>query len=228
MHWVVPNRSPGPVPLIRLLQLQMKDPSSQCFTILTTSQTAGFSGQTGIFLKTTVQLALPFGIGLWWLSRKIRTYKDWNLREILIHSNLHSRANSAPGTVPCSTDRCKALTPPLEVPIVTCLSRRLTCQSDNLVYAIACQSCNLIYVGDTSRSLVVCFSEHLADICHNRSKSVAQHFNSAGHTNADVKVKGLWQLHGDSFQQKHMESHIIQRLGTMSPGGLNENCSNFL
>ena len=108
MHWVVPNRSPGPVPLIRLLQLQMKDPSSQCFTILTTSQTAGFSGQTGIFLKTTVQLALPFGIGLWWLSRKIRTYKDWNLREILIHSNLHSRANSAPGTVPCSTDRCKA------------------------------------------------------------------------------------------------------------------------
>ena len=41
-------------------------------------------------------------------------------------------------------------------------------------------------------------------------------------------VKGIWQLHGDSFQWKHMESQIIQRLGTMSPGGLNEKCSNFL
>ena len=86
-------------------------------------------------------------------STTVQTIFCDRLREILIHSNLHSRANSAPGTVPCSTDRCKALTPPLEVPIVTCLSRRLTCQSDNLVYAIACQSCNLIYVGATSRSL---------------------------------------------------------------------------
>ena len=75
---------------------------------------------------------------------------------------------------------------------------------------------------------MVHFSEHLDDIRHNRSKPVAHHFNSASHTIADVKVKGLWQLHGDSFEQKHMESHIIQRLGTMSPGGLNEKCSNFL
>ena len=61
------------------------------------------------------------------------------------------------------------------------------------------------------RSLEVRFSEHLADIRHNRSKPVAHHFNSAGHTVADVKAKGLRQLHGDSFQRKHMESHIVQR-----------------
>ena len=34
--------------------------------------------------------------------------KDRNLREILVHSNLRSQANSTSGTVPCSTDRCKA------------------------------------------------------------------------------------------------------------------------
>ena len=62
-----------------------------------------------------------------------------------------------------------------------------TCQSNNLVYAITCQSCNLIYVGETSRSLAVRFSEHLADIRHNRSKPVAQH--SAGPITVDVKVK---------------------------------------
>ena len=73
----------------------------------------------------------------------------------------------------------------------------------------------MIYIGETARSLVARFAEYLADICH---KPAAQHFNSASHTIADVRVKGLWQVHGDSFQRKHMESHIIQRLGTMTPG----------
>ena len=41
-------------------------------------------------------------------STTVQTIFCDRLREILIHSNLHSRANSTPGTVPCSTDRCKA------------------------------------------------------------------------------------------------------------------------
>ena len=71
---------------------------------------------------------------------------------------------------------------------------------------------------------MVRFAEHMGDIRHNRSKLVAQHFNSAGHTIADVRVKGPWQVQGDSFQRKDMESHIIQRLGTMTPSGMNEKC----
>ena len=58
------------------------------------------------------------------------------------------------------------------------IKRTFTCQSDNLVYAITCQLYKMIYVGETARSLVVRFAEHLADIRHNRSKPVAQHFNS--------------------------------------------------
>ena len=104
------------------------------------------------------------------------------------------------------------------------IKRTFTCQSDSLVYAITCQLCNTIYVGETARSLVVRFAEHLADIRHNRSTPVAQHFNSAGHTIADVRVKRLWQVHGDSFQRKHMEFHITQKLCTMTPGGMNEKC----
>ena len=142
--------------------------------------------------------------------------------ENLIHSNLRSHAKSTPGTFPCSTDRCKACPHLCADTSIRgpnghmSIKRTFTCQSNYLVYAITCQSCNLIYVGETSKSLAVCFSEHLADIRHNHSKPVAQHFNSAGHTIADVKVIGLWQLYGDSFQQKHMESHIIQRLDTTS------------
>ena len=71
------------------------------------------------------------------------------------------------------------------------IKRTFTCQSDNLVYAITCQLCKMIYVGETARSLVVRFAEHLADIRYNHSKPVAQHFDSVGHTIADVRVKGL-------------------------------------
>ena len=102
--------------------------------------------------------------------------KDRNLGEILVHSNFHSQANSTPGTFPCSIDRCK--TGPHLCTDTSIrgpnghmsIKRTFTCHSDNLVYAITCQSCNLIYVGETSRSLTVRFSEHLADIRHNCSK----------------------------------------------------------
>ena len=77
-----------------------------------------------------------------------------------------------------STDRCKAC-PHLCVNTSIrgpkgqmYIKRTFTCQSDNLVYAITCQLCKMIYFGETSRSLVVRFAEHLADIRHTRSKSL--------------------------------------------------------
>ena len=118
--------------------------------------------------------------------------KDLDLQNIFVHSNFHSRVNSTPGTFPCTTDRCKAC-PHLRANTSIrgpkgqmYIKRTFTCQSNNLVYAITCQLCNMIYAGETARFLVVRFAEHLADIRHNHSKSVAQHFNSAGHTIADV------------------------------------------
>ena len=80
----------------------------------------------------------------------------------------------------------------------------------------------MIFIGGTARSLVLHFAKHLADIRHNRSKPVAQHFNPASHAIVDIRVKGLSQVQWDSFHHKHMDLHIIQRLGTISPGGLNE------
>ena len=39
--------------------------------------------------------------------------KDLNLRDILVHSNLHSHVNTTSSTFPCITDRCKACPPPV-------------------------------------------------------------------------------------------------------------------
>ena len=118
--------------------------------------------------------------------------KDWNLREILIHSNLCSHVTSTPGTFPCSTDRCKAC-PHL------CADTTIRGPNGHITFrTFTCQATTWYMPSPVSLAassmlvrLPVCFSEHLADICHNCSKPVAQHFNSAGHTIADIKVKGL-------------------------------------
>ena len=172
-NWDAQNRSPGPVPLIWLHRLQTTDPSSLCFSIHTTSQSAGFSGQTGTSFKTALQLARPFVIGLWWFSRKIGTYVRFSYTPTsAVMLPPHQAHSPAPLTGVRHAPTC-ALTPLLKVPMVTCLLRGLSCVR---VTTWSCQSCNLIYVGETSRSLVVHFSEHLAEIHHNCSKPVAQHF----------------------------------------------------
>ena len=89
------------------------------------------------------------------------------------------------------------------------IKRTFTCQSDNLVYAITCQLYKMIYVGETARSLVVRFAEHLADIRHNRSKPVAQHFNSAGHT--------PWDLGCYNTSWNHSGSDSVVSYVTFSP-----------
>ena len=122
MHWDTPNRSPaspGPMPSIQLHQLRTEDPSSLCFTIHTTSQSARFFGQTGIFFKTALQLAQPFVTGLWWLFRKIRTCMRFLYTPTsTVLPTPHQTCFPAPLT--------GALTPPLEVLMVTCPSRELS------------------------------------------------------------------------------------------------------
>ena len=141
-----------------------------------------------------------------------------------LHSNLCSHTNSTLGTFPCSTDRfktCPHLCTDTSIRGPNghmSIKRTFTCQSDNLVYAITCQSCNLIYVGETSRSIVVHFSEHLADVRHNRSKPVAQHFNSASHT---LRMsKGYGNCMGTPFNENTLVDWLKFSQTSCSPSKL--------
>ena len=70
-------------------------------------------------------------VGMTFCDRPLVAFKkDWNLHDILVHSNLFSHANSTPGSpAPLKGARhaptCM-LAPPLEVPMVTCLWRGLS------------------------------------------------------------------------------------------------------
>ena len=54
---------------------------------------------------------------------------------------------------------------------------------------------------------------------------VAQHFNSTGHSIADVQVQGMRLCTGNNIQLKQVEMRLIFCLGTVQPNGININFS---
>ena len=154
--------------------------------------------------------------------------KDQSLKNLLVKSAPRSQQQQPPGTRPCNNAKCivcpylcpdLTITGPKKTMAVT---RSFSCTTSNLVYAITCTTCSKVYVGETGRTLESRAKEHLADIRHQRQKPVAEHFNSPGHSIQCFRIKGIWQVQGQTADRKDRESHIIQTLGTLSPAGLND------
>eukprot|EP00061_Rhincodon_typus_P006236 g26668.t1 len=96
-----------------------------------------------------------------------------------------------------------------------------TCTSVNLVYCIRCSRCGLLYVSETKRRLRDRFVEQLRSVCDKRQHLlVANHFNSPSHSLCDMSILGRLQYHNDTTC-KLEEQHLIFRLGTLQPNGLN-------
>ena len=152
-----------------------------------------------------------------------------NLKDLLVHSKLQTSSPRTPGTRPCNDPNCRTCpflssVTSIQAPKMTfTISKSFTCQTHNLVYAINCTHCGKIYIGETGRTLDIRFQEHIADIRHARDRPVARHFNSAHHTTQHVRVRGLWLMPTpDEVERKLMETHLIRKLGTLAPLGLNE------
>ena len=155
--------------------------------------------------------------------------RDTNIRDRLVHSKLPGATKRPPGTTPCDRPNCKIcpfiststdVTGPRSQMRVT---KYFNCITYNLIYVIHCTQCSKIYIGETGRTLETRFKEHLADIKHNRDKPVANHFNSPNHSVHHARVKGLWLMKtSNPKDRKDMESHLIEKLGSRNPLGLNE------
>ena len=99
-----------------------------------------------------------------------------------------------------------------------------SCKSSNIVYLISCRRCGHQYVGETGQQLHCRINSHRYDIRQRRTEEspVAKHFNSAGHTLADLTVVAIDQLHShDACLRKIRESRWIRTLGTSHPFGMN-------
>ena len=99
-----------------------------------------------------------------------------------------------------------------------------SCKSSNIVYLISCRRCVQQYVGETGQQLHCRIGSHRFDIKQRRTEEspVAEHFNGAGHTLADLTVVVIDQLYShDACLHKIRESRWIRTLGTSHPFGVN-------
>ena len=157
------------------------------------------------------------------------TFCGKSLRDILVRSTENSFTEQ-PGSRTC--ERCRCHTCEFINPLSEIRSPKSNFtirddfigMSENLVYCISCRRCSHIYISETGRNLRNRFGEHLWSRCDNNSGfSVAQHFNSSGHSIIDVQVLGRRFCRGTNILRKTMEIKLIFQLGTVQPDGLNIN-----
>eukprot|EP00061_Rhincodon_typus_P007177 g28591.t1 len=102
-----------------------------------------------------------------------------------------------------------------------------TCTSANVVCCIHCSRCGLLYIGETKQRLRDCFVQHLRSV-HNKQQHLpaVNHFNTPSHSLDDIAILGLLQCHNDATR-KLEEQHLILRLGSLQPNGLNVDFTSF-
>ena len=84
-----------------------------------------------------------------------------------------------------------------------------------------CSRRAMLYVRETGRLLRTRFGEHYRAVCANdASQPVARHFNSAGHTVSDIKIRALCPISGSNDSYKRHEMRLISILGTLHPLGM--------
>ncbi|TNN53934.1 hypothetical protein EYF80_035832 [Liparis tanakae] len=142
--------------------------------------------------------------------------RNTNLKDLLVHASLQS---GRPATRNPHFRTTKSLSNPhanLGAPI----RQVFHLDSANLVYAIRCAACKKIYIGRTKNTLHLRLKQHLYEI-DRRPQALYTHFREHGREH--LEISGLESRMGLSgFQRLRAEREWIQRLGTVTPSGLNE------
>ena len=155
--------------------------------------------------------------------------RDKNLKEILIHkkhNNLfYKRGN---GCEPCGKNcaLCKRIiqddkfygTDGTEYKI----QGSINCKTANLIYAIRCRKCEkTVYVGQTGDTFYQRMLLNFSMIRTKKHETVAEHFNSKGHSVDDFQVIGIEKIFGEETYRLVKETFWIKKLKTFPPHGLN-------
>ena len=155
-----------------------------------------------------------------------------NIRETLVHSNLHQESSPLSGTFPCGVAQCKTCKFIDSSTVISApkspynIQHNFTCTSTHLIYCISCSRCGMLYIGETGRQLRTRFGEHRRAVSANdANQPVARHFNSGSHCTSDMKIRALCPISGSNDSRKRQEMRLISKLGTVHPLGINERFS---
>ena len=104
---------------------------------------------------------------------------------------------------------------------VITIHHNLNCTDTDVIYLLSCTKplCRKQYIGETGRPAYVRFKEHL-DSAEDQatSTSVGQHFQSAGHTKADMEMIPFEKVHGNTAVRKQRERLYINHHNMISKG----------
>ena len=99
---------------------------------------------------------------------------------------------------------------------------RFNCHTYNLVYAIVCRKpeCKDVYIGETKRLLKSRLAEHRGYVTsQNTSTATGRHYNSPGHTLADLSITVLEQVRkNDTLYRTQREEYHVRRFNTLYKG----------
>jgi hypothetical protein len=101
------------------------------------------------------------------------------------------------------------------------INKKVDCNTYNIVYAIICKkdTCKQVYLGETKRLLKFCLAEHRRDVGNNNPTATGQHFNSPGHSIADLCITVIEQVKkNNTLYRKEREEMHIRRFNTLYKG----------
>ena len=102
------------------------------------------------------------------------------------------------------------------------INKKLDCTSYNIVYLIECDKdrCQKRYIGETKRSLKHRLADHRGYVQNTHlDKATGAHFNSPGHSLANMKITILEQVRkSDTEYRKQRESYFIRKFNTFNKG----------
>ena len=143
----------------------------------------------------------------------------------MVRATLTAKTYESPGNRLCGAARCK--TCPVLMTTNEFTSHKTgqvfqmkfaaSCKSSNIVSLISCRRCGQQYLGETGQQLHCRINSHRFDIRQSRTEEspVPEHFNSTGHTLADLTVVTIDQLYShDTCLCKIRESRWIRTLLT--------------
>ncbi len=152
-----------------------------------------------------------------------------NIRDTLVHSNLHQESSPLSGTFLCGVAQCKTCKFIVSSTVISApkftynIKHNFTCTSTHLIYCISCSRCGMLYIGETRRQLRTRFGVHRRAVSANDiNQPVARHFNSGSQSISDMKIRALCPISGSDDSRKRQEMRLIFKLGTIHPLGINE------
>lgn len=161
-----------------------------------------------------------------------------NLRDLLIKAKVPARQQQRPGRDKTGMKQCQKC--PICPLVKTCkiirstssnytheVKGRFNCQTSNICYLVNCKKCGMQYVGETKNSAQSRWSQHRDYVTGEKlDKTVGEHFNTRGHTVADMEFVVLENFQKNSNHlRKERERFYINKFNSKHKG-LNRNVGN--